>query len=92
MVPVLPRRETMDLWACAAEVTRLAEARAPAKAAREALSGSTITITSLGALGGIVSTPGHQPAEVAMVRAGRCEPPGGAPDGAGLAPWWCAIN
>lgn len=71
MVPVLRHAETMDLWACAAEVTRLAEAARTGKAAREELSGSTITITSLGALGGIVSTPVINRPEVAIVGVNR---------------------
>ncbi|MDT8989933.1 dihydrolipoamide acetyltransferase family protein [Curvibacter sp. APW13] len=71
MVPVLRHAETMDLWACAAEVTRLAEAARTGKAAREELSGSTITLTSLGALGGIVSTPVINRPEVAIVGVNR---------------------
>jgi 2-oxoisovalerate dehydrogenase E2 component (dihydrolipoyl transacylase) len=71
MVPVLRHAETLDLWACAAEVTRLAEAARTGKASREELSGSTITITSLGALGGIVSTPVINRPEVAIVGVNR---------------------
>ncbi|TXH91314.1 MAG: 2-oxo acid dehydrogenase subunit E2 [Rhodoferax sp.] len=71
MVPVLRHAETMDLWACATEVTRLAEAARTGKAAREELSGSTITLTSLGALGGIVSTPVINRPEVAIVGVNR---------------------
>jgi 2-oxoisovalerate dehydrogenase E2 component (dihydrolipoyl transacylase) len=57
MVPVMRHAETHDLWSAAAEIARLAEAARTGKAAREELVGSTITITSLGALGGIVTTP-----------------------------------
>src|SRR3546814_16332483 len=57
MVPVLRHAETLDLWACAAEISRLAEAARAGRAAREELSGSPITLTSLCALGGVVSTP-----------------------------------
>jgi 2-oxoisovalerate dehydrogenase E2 component (dihydrolipoyl transacylase) len=71
MVPVVRHAETRDLWACAAEVTRLAEAARSGKATRDELSGSTITITSLGALGGIVSTPVINPPEVAIVGVNR---------------------
>lgn len=71
MVPVLRHAETMDLWACAVEVTRLAEAARTGKAGREELSGSTITLTSLGALGGIVSTPVINRPEVAIVGVNR---------------------
>ncbi len=59
--------ESLDLWDCAAEVTRLAEAARTGTATREELSGSTITITSLGALGGVVSTPIINHPEVAIV-------------------------
>ncbi|MDD5335879.1 MAG: dihydrolipoamide acetyltransferase family protein [Rhodoferax sp.] len=71
MVPVLRHAETLDLWACAAEVVRLAEAARSGKASRDELSGSTITITSLGALGGIVSTPVINHPEVAIVGINR---------------------
>ncbi len=71
MVPVLRHAEARDLWASAAEVARLAEAARAGKAAREELSGSTITITSLGALGGIVSTPVINHPEVAIVGVNR---------------------
>jgi 2-oxoisovalerate dehydrogenase E2 component (dihydrolipoyl transacylase) len=63
--------EARDLWASAAEITRLAEAARSGKAAREELSGSTLTITSLGALGGIVSTPVINAPEVAIVGVNR---------------------
>ena len=71
MVPVLRHAETLDLWSCAAEVARLAEAARQGKAARDELSGSTITLTSLGALGGIVSTPVINHPEVAIVGVNR---------------------
>ncbi len=71
MVPVVRHAETRDLWACAAEVTRLAEAARGGKATRDELSGSTITITSLGALGGIVTTPVINHPEVAIVGVNR---------------------
>jgi 2-oxoisovalerate dehydrogenase E2 component (dihydrolipoyl transacylase) len=71
MVPVLRHAEAQDLWACAAEIARLAEAARSGKAAREELSGSTITITSLGPLGGIVSTPVINHPEVAIVGVNR---------------------
>ena len=67
MVPVVRNAEARDLWSCAAEVARLAEAARTGKAAREELSGSTITITSLGPLGGIVTTPVINWPEVAIV-------------------------
>ena len=67
LVPVVRHVETLDLWGCAAEVTRLAEAARTGTATREELSGSTITITSLGAMGGVVSTPIINHPEVAIV-------------------------
>lgn len=71
MVPVILHAETLDLWACATEVLRLAEAARSGKATRDELSGSTITITSLGALGGIVTTPVINHPEVAIVGINR---------------------
>jgi len=71
MVPVLRHAEARDPWACAAEILRLAEAARSGHAAREELSGSTITITSLGPLGGIVTTPVINWPEVAIVGVGR---------------------
>jgi 2-oxoisovalerate dehydrogenase E2 component (dihydrolipoyl transacylase) len=71
MVPVVRHAETNDLWAFAAEITRLAEAARNGKASREELSGSTITITSLGALGGIVTTPVINYPEVAIIGVNR---------------------
>jgi 2-oxoisovalerate dehydrogenase E2 component (dihydrolipoyl transacylase) len=67
MVPVVRHAEARDLWSCASEMARLAEAARTGKAAREELSGSTITISSLGALGGIVSTPVINHPEVAII-------------------------
>ena len=67
LVPVVRHVETLDLWDCAAEVARLAEAARTGTATREELSGSTITITSLGAMGGVVSTPIINHPEVAIV-------------------------
>jgi 2-oxoisovalerate dehydrogenase E2 component (dihydrolipoyl transacylase) len=71
MVPVVRHAEARDLWSSAAEVTRLAEAARAGKASREELSGSTITITSLGPLGGIVTTPIINAPEVAIVGVNR---------------------
>ncbi|TJY62922.1 2-oxo acid dehydrogenase subunit E2 [Sinimarinibacterium sp. CAU 1509] len=67
VVPVLRHAETLDVWQMAAEIRRLADAARSGKAAREELSGSSITITSLGALGGIVSTPVINAPEVAII-------------------------
>ena len=71
MVPVVRNAEARDPWSSAAEIARLAAASRSGKALREELSGSTITITSLGALGGIVSTPVINRPEVAIVGVNR---------------------
>ncbi len=70
-VPVLRHAEACDLWKCAREIVRLANAARSGKATREELSGSTITLTSLGLLGGIVSTPIINYPEVAIVGVNR---------------------
>lgn len=67
MVPVVRHCEARGLWDCAAEVVRLAEAARSGAASRDELSGSTITITSLGALGGLATTPIINRPEVAIV-------------------------
>ena len=71
MVPVIRHAEAHDLWSCATEVGRLAEAARAGKIGRDELSGSTITITSLGALGGIVTTPVINYPEVAIIGVNR---------------------
>ncbi|WP_460416241.1 dihydrolipoamide acetyltransferase family protein [Pseudomonas sp. microsymbiont 2] len=71
MVPVLRHAEAGSLWSNAAEIARVANAARSNKASREELSGSTITLTSLGALGGIVSTPVVNTPEVAIVGVNR---------------------
>lgn len=71
MVPVLRHAEAGSLWGNASEISRLATAARNNKASREELSGSTITLTSLGALGGIVSTPVVNTPEVAIVGVNR---------------------
>ncbi|HEY6578450.1 MAG TPA: dihydrolipoamide acetyltransferase family protein, partial [Rhizomicrobium sp.] len=67
VVPVVRHAETLDIWQAAAEIARVATLARDAKAAREDLTGSTITITSLGALGGVVTTPVINHPEVAIV-------------------------
>lgn len=67
MVPVVRHAEALDVWESAAELKRLADAARTGKAAVEELSGSTISITSLGTLGGIVHTPIINRPEVAIV-------------------------
>ena len=67
MVPVVKNADEHDLWDNADEVTRLSTAARNGKITLEELSGSTITISSLGALGGIVSTPIINYPEVAII-------------------------
>jgi len=67
MVPVIHNADPLDVWRLGAEIARLSEAARAGKALPEELAGSTITVTSLGALGGIASTPIINPPEVAIV-------------------------
>ena len=66
-VAVIRNAESRDLWDLAAEVKRLADATRAGKASREDLQGSTITISSLGPMGGIASTPVINRPEVAII-------------------------
>ena len=67
IVPVVKHAEARDLWDCARELGRLAERGREGSATRDELTGSTITITSLGALGGIATTPVINHPEVAIL-------------------------
>jgi 2-oxoisovalerate dehydrogenase E2 component (dihydrolipoyl transacylase) len=67
IVPVVRHVEARDVWDSALEVSRLAAAVRNNSAGKDELSGSTITITSLGALGGIVTTPVINHPEVAII-------------------------
>ena len=67
IVPVVRHAEARDLFDCATEMLRLAEAARNGTATREELGGSTITITSLGAMGGVSTTPVVNYPEVAIV-------------------------
>jgi 2-oxoisovalerate dehydrogenase E2 component (dihydrolipoyl transacylase) len=67
MVPVVRHAESRDVWGLAGELGRLATAARDGTASREELSGSTITITSLGSLGGIATTPVINHPEVAII-------------------------
>ena len=66
-VPVVRNAQSLGLWETAAEIRRLAERARTNKATREELSGSTITVTSLGKLGGIASTPIINAPEMAII-------------------------
>jgi 2-oxoisovalerate dehydrogenase E2 component (dihydrolipoyl transacylase) len=67
LVPVVRHVEALDLWGCASELLRVTEAARAGSATREELTGSTITLTSLGALGGIAATPIINHPEVAIL-------------------------
>ena len=67
VVPVIQHAEALNLWECATEIARLAAAAREGKATRDELSGSTISITSLGILGGVATTPVINYPEVAIV-------------------------
>ena len=70
-VPVVHEAQALTLWDLAAEMRRVSEAARTNKAKREELTGSTITITSLGKLGGIASTPIINAPEVAIIGVNR---------------------
>jgi len=70
-VPVVRNARALSLWELAGEMRRVAEAARTNKATREELSGSTITVTSLGKLGGIASTPIINAPEVAILGVNR---------------------
>ena len=67
MVPVIHHAESLNIWNCAAELARVSEAARNGQASRDELTGSTITITSLGPLGAIATTPVINHPEVAIV-------------------------
>jgi len=71
MVPVVRHAEARELWDCARELQRVAEAARSGSAKREELSGSTITLTSLGPLGGVSATPIINMPEVAILAPNR---------------------
>ena len=70
-VPVVRDAQSRTLWALAAEMRRVSEAARTNRAAREELTGSTISMTSLGKLGGIASTPIINAPEVAIIGVNR---------------------
>ena len=84
MVPVIRDAQDKNLWQLAAETVRLAEAARTGSAKSEELSGSTLTITSLGPLGGVATTPVINRPEVAIIGPNRIiERPMFVPDGMG---------
>jgi 2-oxoisovalerate dehydrogenase E2 component (dihydrolipoyl transacylase) len=84
MVPVIRDAQGLNLWQLAREIGRLAEAARKGKATSEELSGSTLTVTSLGPLGGVATTPVINRPEVAIIGPNRIvERPMFVPDGMG---------
>ncbi|MFC0590846.1 dihydrolipoamide acetyltransferase family protein [Novosphingobium aquiterrae] len=84
MVPVIRDAQDKNLWQLANEIRRLAEAARSGSAKSDELSGSTITITSLGPLGGVATTPVINRPEVAIIGPNRIvERPMFVPDGMG---------
>ncbi|MDP7006772.1 MAG: dihydrolipoamide acetyltransferase family protein [Candidatus Poseidoniia archaeon] len=73
MVPVVRHAEARDVWDCANEMRRVSQAARDKTATSEELSGSTITITSLGALGGLGATPIINHPEVAIIGVHKAE-------------------
>jgi len=67
MVPVIRNAQGLNIWQIASEIVRLADAARTSKAKSDELSGSTLTITSLGPLGGIATTPVINRPEVAII-------------------------
>jgi 2-oxoisovalerate dehydrogenase E2 component (dihydrolipoyl transacylase) len=73
MVPVIRDAQGMNVWDLAREILRLSEAARSGKASREELTGPTFTISSLGPMGGITSTPVINPPQVATVAVNKVE-------------------
>jgi 2-oxoisovalerate dehydrogenase E2 component (dihydrolipoyl transacylase) len=84
MVPVIRDAQAKNLWQLATEIRRLAEAARDGSAKSNELSGSTLTVTSLGPLGGVATTPVINRPEVAIIGPNRIvERPMFVPDGTG---------
>jgi 2-oxoisovalerate dehydrogenase E2 component (dihydrolipoyl transacylase) len=73
MVPVIRNAQSLSVWQIASEILRLADAARTGKAARDELMGSTITISSLGPMGGVTSTPVINRPEVAILAVNKVE-------------------
>ncbi len=71
MVPVIRNAQSLNVWQLAREIGRLAESARNGSAKSDELSGSTLTLTSLGALGGIATTPVINRPEVAIIGPNR---------------------
>src|SRR5205823_14063552 len=73
MVGTLRDAQSRSFWELAAEIVRLSDAARSGKATREELSGATFTVSSLGPMGGITSTPVVNPPQVAIVAVNKIE-------------------
>jgi 2-oxoisovalerate dehydrogenase E2 component (dihydrolipoyl transacylase) len=73
MVPLIRNAQALSVWQIASEILRLSDAARTGKAARDELMGSTITISSLGPMGGITSTPVINRPEVAILAVNKVE-------------------
>src|SRR5579884_1368009 len=73
MVATIRDAQSLSVWQLASEILRLSEAARSGKATREELSGATFTISSLGPMGGITSTPVVNPPQVAIVAVNKIE-------------------
>ena len=73
MVATIRDAQTRSVWNLASEIVRLSEAARSGKATREELSGATFTVSSLGPMGGITSTPVVNPPQVAIVAVNKIE-------------------
>ena len=73
MVPVIRDAQRMSVWQLAREISRLSDAARTGRASREELSGPTFTISSLGPMGGIASTPVINPPQVATIAVNKLQ-------------------
>jgi 2-oxoisovalerate dehydrogenase E2 component (dihydrolipoyl transacylase) len=73
MVATIRDAQSRSVWELASEILRLSDAARSGKASREELSGATFTISSLGPMGGITSTPVVNPPQVAIVAVNKIE-------------------
>ncbi|MBO6768216.1 MAG: 2-oxo acid dehydrogenase subunit E2 [Erythrobacter sp.] len=71
MVPVIKNAQAKNLWQLANEISRLAEAARTGTAKSEEMQGGTLTVTSLGPLGGVATTPVINRPEVAIIGPNR---------------------
>ena len=73
MVPVLRDAQSKSVWQIASEILRLSDAARSGKASRDELTGASISISSLGPMGGITSTPVISPPQVAIIAVNKVE-------------------